>query len=375
MNKIIWGLLYIMIWFPIDRVFAQEMQTKDTLFFVDGPYILHEKDGGVRLLEVDETGKLTNRLFFPDDHFSFQVRSEDGAHRFSVRLHRFSREEYRIPEVADQIFVISDPHGNMDCFVSILQAGKVIDEAYRWVFGRNRVVIIGDVFDRGEDVLPIFWLIYKLEQEAREAGGAVTFLLGNHEEMVLRGDLRYTREKYLNMAKRLGLSYQELWHGNSELGRWLQTKNTVAIVGDDVFVHAGFSREFAALKESLEEVNRTVSASLFLSKPERKAVSGLSAFLFSGKGPLWYRGMVLNKKKYDPMTLKEVKSVMQKLKVEKVWVGHTIFKDISRFYGKRVIAVNVNNVRNRNARRGRGVMMKKGKLYRVYDSGKWKEMR
>ena len=75
------------------------------------------------------------------------------------------------------------------------------------------------------------------------------------------------------------------------------------------------------------------------------------------------------------MTLKEVKSVMQKLEVDRVWVGHTIFKDISRFYGKRVIAVNVNNVKNREAQRGRGVMMKKGKLYRVYDSGKWREMR
>ncbi|WP_270517256.1 metallophosphoesterase [Sanguibacteroides sp. AM78-02pH3A] len=375
MNRIIWGLLYFIMWLPADRVFAQEIQTKDTALSVDGPYILHEKEGWLRLLKVDEAGKLTDSLFFPDDRFSFQVRSEDGEHRFSVRLHEFEREEYRIPRVSDQVFVISDPHGNLDCFVSILQAGKVIDKTYSWIFGRNRLVIIGDVFDRGKDVLPIFWLIYKLEQEAREAGGAVTLLLGNHEEMVLRGDLRYTRKKYLNLAKRLGLSYQNLWHGNSELGRWLQTKNTVALIGRNIFVHAGFSREFATLKEDLGVVNRTVSTSLFLSKPERKAVSELSAFLFSGKGPLWYRGMVLNKKKYDPMTLKEVKSVMQKLEVDKVWVGHTIFKDISRFYGERVIAVNVNNVKNREAQRGRGVMMKKGKLYRVYDSGKWREMR
>ena len=45
-------------------------------------------------------------------------------------------------------------------------------------------------------MLPIFWLMYKLEQEAWEAGGVMTFMLGNHEEMVLRGNLKYTRSKY-----------------------------------------------------------------------------------------------------------------------------------------------------------------------------------
>lgn len=156
-----------------------------------------------------EAGKLTDSLFFPDDRFSFQVRSEDGEHRFSVRLHEFEREEYRIPRVSDQVFVISDPHGNLDCFVSILQAGKVIDKTYSWIFGRNRLVIIGDVFDRGKDVLPIFWLIYKLEQEAREAGGAVTLLLGNHEEMVLRGRLTLYPEKIFESGQASGAFLSE----------------------------------------------------------------------------------------------------------------------------------------------------------------------
>ena len=65
----------------------------------------------------------------------------------------------------------------------------MIDADYNWIFGTNQLVIIGDVFDRGVDVLPIYWLIYKLEKEAEDAGGKVTFLIGNHETMVLGNDL------------------------------------------------------------------------------------------------------------------------------------------------------------------------------------------
>lgn len=46
-------------------------------------------------------------------------------------------------------------------------------------------MIIGDIFDRGKDVPQIFWLFYKLEEEAAKAGGHVSFILGNHEPMVL----------------------------------------------------------------------------------------------------------------------------------------------------------------------------------------------
>ena len=38
---------------------------------------------------------------------------------------------------------------------------------------------------QGKDVPQIFWLFYKLEEEAAKAGGHVSFILGNHEPMVL----------------------------------------------------------------------------------------------------------------------------------------------------------------------------------------------
>ena len=146
----------------------------------------------------------------------------------------------------------------------------MIGKDYNWKFGKNQVIIIGDVFDRGKDVLPIFWLIYKLEQEAREAGGVMTFMLGNHEEMVLRNNLKYTRGKYKNLADSLGMKYADLWHGNSELGRWLCSRNLMQIVGNNLFVHAGLSKEFTGMGNSVTEVNEEMGRSVFLDKEERK---------------------------------------------------------------------------------------------------------
>lgn len=106
-----------------------------------------------------------------------------------------------------QSFVMSDPHGRLDCVISLLQGNHIIDKDYKWSFGKNHLMIIGDIFDRGKDVPQIFWLFYKLEEEAAKAGGHVSFMLGNHEPMVLANDLRYTKEKYKILAEKLKMKY------------------------------------------------------------------------------------------------------------------------------------------------------------------------
>ena len=45
------------------------------------------------------------------------------------------------------------------------------------------MVFLGDLFDRGNDVVRTLWFIYRLEREARKQGGAIHVVLGNHEIM------------------------------------------------------------------------------------------------------------------------------------------------------------------------------------------------
>ncbi len=82
----------------------------------------------------------------------------------------------------------------MECFVSVLRNNGVIGKNYKWKFGKNQVIVIGDVFDRGKDVLPIFLvdLSWNRRQKGCRRGDD---MLGNHEEMVLQGNEIYTRSK------------------------------------------------------------------------------------------------------------------------------------------------------------------------------------
>ena len=336
---------------------------------VDGPYVLYDKAGRVRVIWVDKNGKLRDKVLDKiPKNFSLDVVSQKGNHRFRVKLHPIERPAWKTGQ-REKTLVISDPHGDLESFISVLRNNGVIGKRYEWTYGKNEVIVIGDIFDRGKDVLPIFWLMYKLEEEAREAGGAMVFMLGNHEEMVLRGNLKYTRDKYKNLAKQLGVEYTDLWHEDSELGRWLRTRNLIQIVGDNLFVHAGLSNEFTGLGTPVEVVNEEVGKSIFLSKKERQALSALSDSIYRDRGPFWFRGMVKDDPKYRPVTAEDVDRILARYGVKRIFVGHTIFDDVTPFFDGKVVAVNVNNEKNRLAGKGRGILIEGVRLYLIFDKG------
>ncbi len=256
----------------------------------DGPYVIYNLDGAVRVIRVDTAGRITDSVYhaLPED-FTLHVVDHKGRYPFDVKLHPVKRPEWKY-KLPDKVFVMSDPHGKMDCVISLLRGNGIIDEEYRWSFGKNHLVIIGDVFDRGKDVPQIFWLFYKLEKEAEDAGGHVSFLLGNHEPMVLAADLRYAKEKYKALAGKLKMDYSALFGPNTELGRWLATRNTIQLIGRDLFVHAGLGKDFYDYNLTIPSVNEEMSRALFMSKAERRALSPLTAFLYGSSGPVWYPG-------------------------------------------------------------------------------------
>lgn len=340
-----------------------------TLVSADGPYVWYLEDGSTRIITVNSQGKLKDTIYqvLPDD-FVLSVTSSKGKYSFQVPLHSIERPSWKYKQ-PQKVFIMSDPHGQLDCVVSLLQGNGVIDENLNWNYGSNHLMIIGDIFDRGDDVTQIFWLVYKLEQEAALAGGCVSFLLGNHEPMVLANDLRYCTPKYHALAERLGIPYSQLFGDNTELGRWLATRNTMQIIGKDLYVHAGLSEEFYKWNLSIPTVNEEISRALFMGKKERKVLSELTAFLYGNSGPIWYRGLVRNKEKYNPISGETLKQTLKRYKVKRIIVGHTIFDDVSTFYDKKVIDVNVNNVKNRDQGLGRGLLIENNRYLIVGDDG------
>ena len=205
----------------------------------DGPYIFYGDDGSVRICSVDALGNVRDTMYAAGlpDGFVLHV-SDGGAVSFDLELSEKRRPDWD-HRPARRTLVLSDPHGRLDLFVELLKKEKVIDKELRWRYGRGHLVVLGDVFDRGEGVTQILWLLYKLEDEAARAGGRVSYMLGNHETMVLAGDLRYVCPKYLDVASSFGMTVPQLYGPDTELGRWLSTRNTVERIGDYLLVHAG----------------------------------------------------------------------------------------------------------------------------------------
>ena len=270
----------------------------------------------------------------------------------------------------------------------------MIDGDCRWSYGNNQLAVIGDIFDRGYDVLlctadvdeftfqamrtytakdmpkvPLLWLMYKLEQEAADAGGAAVLLLGNHEGMVLAGDVRYTRGKYLETARQLGMeNYRQLFSPDTELGRWLATRNTMLRIGRNLFVHAGLSARLLERDLEMDTLNARMSEGLYRTSKERREDPTLE-FLYRSAGPVWYRGMVCTDEKYDPLTPEQTDALLRRYDADRLLVGHTIFPDISTFHDGRVIAVNVQNELNRRKNRGRAVLIEGSRISVVGNRG------
>ncbi len=252
----------------------------------DGPYVLYQPDGKTRIISVDKNGNIKDSTYqILPQNFVLHVTDHKGQTSFDVKLHPVKRPKWNYPQT-DKIFVMSDPHGRLDCVISLLQGNHVIDKDLRWKYGRNHLMIIGDLFDRGKDVIQIFWLFYKLEEEATQAGGHVSFLLGNHEPLVLANDLRYTKEKYKELAARLNMKYPQLLGPNTELGKWMGTRNTIQMIGKDLYVHAGLGKDFYDRNLSIPIVNKEMSKGLFMNKKERGKLSPLISFLYGNKGPV-----------------------------------------------------------------------------------------
>ena len=202
----------------------------------------------------------------------------------------------------------------------------------------------------------------------------MSFLLGNHEPLVTSNDLRYTKDKYKILAQKLEMKYPQLFGPNTELGRWLATRNTMQIIGNDLYVHAGLSKAFYDKNLDIPFVNKEMSKGLFMTKKERKALSPLTAFLYSDDGPIWYRGLVSKESKHKPLPKDSLQMILDRYQVKHLIVGHTIFKDISTFYQGKVIDVNVDNKKNRKKRCGRAVLIENDTYYVVGDEGKLRKL-
>lgn len=330
------------------------------VFKNDGPYLLERNDNTVLYSFVKD--KLSKQ-FYQDRSKVVLTAKPDGDKVLSIPLQAKlanAAPEYAMP---GKLLALSDIEGNFFAFKNLLKSNGVMDEDYNWTYVDGHLVLIGDFFDRGEQVTECLWLIYLLEQQARKAGGEVHFILGNHEIMNMTGSTSYVRPKYHRNAEKMGMKYDELFSKNTELGKWLRTKNVMERIGTLLFVHGGVSPQMNRMAPGIDQVNNAarsvLESSTGLDNPDLTGLVNSTGF-----GPYWYRGYY--KEKDKQMMEKVVDSTLQIYRVRHVVTGHSIVADtISTHFNKKVIDTDVHHANGKSA-----ALLVEGKnFYRVNDKG------
>lgn len=170
---------------------------------------------------------------------------------------------------ADEIFALSDPHGNYAQYGRLLQAGGLISgftgdvkdlSKVTWTGGTAYLVVCGDLIDKGPDSLAVIDLSRTLQRVAPP--GHVIVTMGNHEAEFLedpRNDKALaTTDDGVGITKQLddlGIAPESLAEGRDREGRgaWLLSLPLGARIKKWFFAHAGNTN-----KDTIAELSKKI---------------------------------------------------------------------------------------------------------------------
>ena len=316
-------------------------------------------------LEVESDGRQRYRTETPSDTQHVARFRDPGQRTFTLRygaagdtadLHETTiRTRPSRPRVswggADSVFIVSDIHGEFDRLVRLLRNAGLIGADLRWTGGRKQLAVLGDVLDRGDASLRALWFLYGLEPQAERAGGRLHLVLGNHEIMVMAGDLRYVAPAELETARLHGASYADLFHPqNSALGRWLVSRPVLMRIGDILLAHGGVSSDW--LGWNLETVQDSLSAwtreelfarwmdSTYAAPLDSAGLARRASYFWGPRSILWYRGYAQGDGTPSDTATAELHSVLRRFDARLHVVGHTPHPTIRQRFNGAYIEVN-----------------------------------
>jgi hypothetical protein len=248
---------------------------------------------------------------------------------------------------APRIVAIGDLHGDLDATRRALRLAGAINNRDQWIGGRLVVVQTGDQLDRGDQERAILDLLDRLGRDARRAGGAVHVLNGNHELMNARLDLRYVtdggfREFRVFAPARTDVDSLLAAYPPEQRGRVaafrpggpyalrLARRNTIVVVGDNVFVHGGVLPHHA--EYGIDRINAEIRAWL-RGEAEAPPWSGGS------ESPIWTR---LYSQNPGEEACAAVAETLRLLDATRMVVGHTVHREgITSYCDGRIWTVDV----------------------------------
>ncbi len=226
-----------------------------------------------------------------------------------------------------RLVAMGDLHGDYDSMIDGLQLAGLIDETGEWIGGKTVLVQVGDQLDRGDGERRILHYLEDLAEAAAEVGGAVYPLLGNHETMNVRLDLRYVTtggfaefadlapfvtDELLRQYPRAEQGRVAAFRPGGPYARLLAGHNVVMVVGETVFVHGGVLPSMA--RYGLDRVNAEVQ-SWFRGERVRPD------YLSGEDSPVWSRHYSSETTAADCALLLEA---LEAIPAERMVVAHTV---------------------------------------------------
>jgi len=276
------------------------------------------------------------------------LSDQADRHETVIELNKKETKTKSVFTKIDSIYVLGDIHGRFDILIKLLQNARVIDSNLNWIANQKHLVALGDIFDRGHDVTRTVWFLYKLERQAKEQGGRVHLVLGNHEIMTFGNDLRYLSGKEKLIANLHNISYSEMYSpSHSILGKWLAQKPGIIKINKALFAHGGIAPEYnvfsiQAFNDSLRTfLQEDVFNYLLQDSIPTALIDSLQfyrrlAFFYSSNSVFWYRAYV------GTDTLKkDLKKVLKHFKSKVHVVAHTPVRSIREFYDGKLVAVDL----------------------------------
>jgi hypothetical protein len=172
------------------------------------------------------------------------------------------------------VYVIGDIHGQYDKLVALLKGARLVDDGLRWTGGAAHLWVMGDFVDRGPGGIDAIELVMSLQNQAAQAGGLVSALIGNHDLMLLSayrlGNAKSLLSKLpedprdfpLNMLDLFTADWLRIGGVPSDLARmtgkhanWLMRLPAMARVGDKLLMHAD-ALLYMQYGNTVDEVNQ-----------------------------------------------------------------------------------------------------------------------
>ncbi|MFP4470154.1 MAG: ankyrin repeat domain-containing protein [Bacteroidales bacterium] len=311
--------------------------------YEDGPHVEWLSNKKVRMFymrydTVKDFPVLTEDFFAVNDDTATITSFATGREYTLVRNIKADPSNY---EDVSKILAIGDIHGHYQSLVNYLRVNNVIDDSLNWIWGNGHVVMLGDVFDRGNEVTESLWFIYQLDLKARRQGGRVHMLLGNHEVMVMVNDTRYINRKYELFSNYFMKDYSQFFDRNSALGQWLRTRNTIIRINDNLFSHAGISPALYNRRLSIPKINFLLQEYLAHDPLAPNRYPELTDLILNAYGPLWYRGYLFDDQEGYKIRKHEVEKILSFYDASKIIIAHSEVKTVSTMFDGYVIAIDV----------------------------------